>query len=94
MDISPYEMASILNSLNDRPAYPTGELTAAFTIISAIISIATMIYRQVVFKPKAIARELLITSMLMSGLINSVNTTASGIIFLTTGSIPPKGSAG
>ncbi|KAI8800924.1 hypothetical protein BJ742DRAFT_779853 [Cladochytrium replicatum] len=53
-----------------------------------------MIYRQVVFKLKAIAKELLITSMLLSGLINSVNTSASGIIFLTTGSLPPQGSAG
>ncbi|KAI8800443.1 hypothetical protein BJ742DRAFT_860054 [Cladochytrium replicatum] len=71
---------------------PTNQVSAAFAIVSSTISIGTLAMRHLVVKPKPIAREHLVTSMLLSGLINSINTMVSGSLFLASGSLPPRGS--
>ncbi|KAI8813181.1 hypothetical protein BJ742DRAFT_849958 [Cladochytrium replicatum] len=74
-------------------SYPINEISVSFAFVSSVVSIGTLIVRHAVVRPQMIARELLVTSMLVSGLINSVNSVSSGFVVITTGKMPPRGSA-
>ncbi|KAI8803728.1 hypothetical protein BJ742DRAFT_489686 [Cladochytrium replicatum] len=73
--------------------YPVAELAATCSTISSFVAVATLIYRHAFVRPAMVARECLITSMLVAGLINSINTMVQTLSYLGRVDTPPRGSA-